>query len=177
MKVSCIIRIPLLHLMTCRCLPCIGLVGCVPYDVWSGVCLSDLEVRPRRLNLDRDSSFCCRWVTRTAGTRESRSSDRRRFTSVASLPRSLGTGLCLEILIKRSVFGKDLMYVVVLQAAQGRASRGSRWWDLTLELALTLGTQGTEPASCGRWYQTGKQPSRSELSQISGGRVSSPLSS
>ena len=30
----------------------------MPYDVWSGVCLSGLEVRLRRLNLDRDSSIC-----------------------------------------------------------------------------------------------------------------------
>ena len=30
----------------------------MPYDVWSGVCLSGLEVRPLRLNLDRDSSIC-----------------------------------------------------------------------------------------------------------------------
>ena len=30
----------------------------MPYDVWSGVCLSGLEVRLRRLNFDRDSSIC-----------------------------------------------------------------------------------------------------------------------
>ena len=135
-----------------------------------------LSSRPRRLNLDRDSSICLQ-----VGDEDSRHEG---VEIERSSPFHLSRILAKEFGYRSVSYDLDQKICVwkrsdvdVLQTTQARASRGSRWWDLKLEIVLSLRTQGTEPASCGRWYLTEKQPSRSELSRISGGRVSSPLSS